>query len=429
MDVGSAEAEYEAYVRKHETWNFATNLLDLTFFNFSNSFIFGATVLSLYAAHLTDSAVLVGLIPAIQQVAHHLPQLLLARYVETLPRKKPLLLRISVMERLPYLFVALLALLWPGAPRWLAYTVLALSLALATGAGGLGSPAWQNMLAKVIRPERRGIFFGLSNATGGLLGIAGAAISRHILGTRAYPTSFGLCFLLAFGAQVISWVALAGNREPARKPSKVSLPAKEYFRRLPDVLRGNPNFARYLVGRALIILGTMATAFYVIYARDAFAVDDAFAGALTMVALGSQTLFTPLLGVLADRKGHKWATEVCTALGVGAAALALVAPSAAWLYGVFVLMNVSTAGLMVANMSMIMTFAAPDDLPTYIGLSNTLLAVPILVAPVLGGWIVDLLGFQALFWVSLSLGALGLATMRWAVQEPSPVGVTAPAET
>ena len=104
---------------------------------------------------------------------------------------------------------------------------------------------------------------------------------------------------------------------------------------------------------------------------------------------------------------------------MGAAALALVAPSAAWLYGVFVLMNVSTAGLMVANMSMIMTFAAPDDLPTYIGLSNTLLAVPILVAPVLGGWIVDLLGFQALFWVSLSLGALGLATMRCRQYRPS----------
>ena len=428
MAVGSSEAEYAAYVRKHESWNFATNVADLTFFQFANSFIFGATVLSLYASHLTDSAVLIGLIPAIQQVAHYLPQLLLARHVETLPRKKPLILRISVMERLPYLFIALLALLWPGAPRALAYAVLALSLGLATGAGGLAGPAWQNMLAKVIRPERRGIFFGVSNATGGLLGVAGAALSRYILGAYAYPTSFGLCFLLAFGAQVISWVALAGNREPARKPNKVSLPAREYFRRLPGVLRGNQNFSRYLVGRALIILGTMATAFYVLYAREAFGVDDAFAGTLTMVALTSQTVFTPLLGVLADRKGHKWATVVCTGLGVGAAALALGAPSVGWLYGVFVLMNASTAGLMVANMSMIMTFAEPDDLPTYIGLSNTLLAVPILAAPVMGGWIVDLAGFHALFAVSLALGLAGMATMRWAVQEPQSAPTPAPAE-
>jgi MFS family permease len=211
---------------------------------------------------------------------------------------------------------------------------------------------------------------------------------------------------------------VASTREPARDPQKESLPVREYLSRLPAVLRSNPNFMRYLASRAFIILGTMATAFYIVYARKEFGVDDAFAGTLTMVALVSQTLFTPLLGWLADRKGHKWATEVCTALGIGAAILALVGPSTRWLYGVFVLMNASTSGMMVASLSMVMTFAKPDDLPTYIGLTNTLLAVPILVAPVLGGWIVDLAGFRVLFWVALAMGVLGLVTMRWAVREP-----------
>ncbi len=418
MALDMTETQYEAYVTKHATWNFAVNVLDLTFFHFASSFIFGATVLSLYASHLTSSAALIGLIPAIQQVGYYLPQLFLAHHIETLPRKKPLLIRISVFERLPYLFVALMALLVPGAPHWLSYVVLALSLAMAATAGGLIGPAWQNMLAKVIEPERRGFFFGLSNALGGLLGVAGAAISRYVLGAYAYPTTFGLCFLLAFGAQVLSWLSVASTREPARDPQKESLPVKEYLARLPAVLRSNPNFMRYLASRALIILGTMATAFYIVYARKEFGVDDAFAGTLTMVALVSQTLFTPLLGWLADHKGHKWATEVCTALGIGAAILALVGPSTKWLYGVFVLMNASTSGMMVASLSMVMTFAKPDDLPTYIGLTNTLLAVPILVAPVLGGWIVDLAGFRVLFWVALAMGALGLVTMRWAVREP-----------
>lgn len=413
-----AAQEYDAYVRKHATWNFVVNVLDLTFYNLAASFIFGATVLSLYASHLTSSAVLIGLIPAIQQVGHYLPQLLLARRVEQLPCKKPLILRISVMERLPYLFVALLVLLWPGAPKWLAFTVLALSLAIATASGGLIGPAWQNMLAKVIPAGRRGLFFGLSNATGGLLGIVGAAVARHVLGTYAYPTSFGICFLLAFLAQVLSWICVAGNREPARDPGKPPLSAKEYFRRLPVVLRADTNFSRYLVARALIVLGTMAATFYVVYARRMFGVDDAFAGTLTIVALASQTVFTPLLGVLADRKGHKWATEVCTLLGAAAAGLALLASSPAWLYGVFILLNASTSGLMVANYSMTMTFAEPDELPTYIGLANTLLAVPILLAPVVGGWIVDLAGYAALFWAALISGAAGWALMRWAVRNP-----------
>lgn len=427
MSRSLAPAEYEAYVRQHETWNFVVNVLDLAFFNLAMSFIFGATVLSLYASHLTSSAALIGLIPAVQQVGHYLPQLFLARYVETLPQKKPLIVRVSVVERLPYLFVALTALLWPGAPNWLAFTILLLSLGLATSAGGLMGPAWQNMLAKVIRPERRGIFFGIANASGGLLGVAGAALSRWVLATYDYPTSFGLCFLLAFLSQVISWLGLRANREPSRDPAKVSLPPREYFRRLPDVLRRDANFSRYLVSRALIILGTMAASFYIVYARRAFGVDDAFAGTLTMVALLSQTAFTPLLGALADRKGHKWATEVCTLLGAGAAVLAVLSSSTAWLYGVFVLLNASTSGMMVASMSMTMTFAEPDDLPTYIGLANTLLAAPILVAPVLGGWIADLAGFRALFWVALAMGILGWGVLRWGVRQPQVATSAAPA--
>jgi hypothetical protein len=50
----------------------------------------------------TDSAVLIGLIPAIQNVGYFLPQLLMAQYCEQLARKKPFVVKVSVMERLPY---------------------------------------------------------------------------------------------------------------------------------------------------------------------------------------------------------------------------------------------------------------------------------------------------------------------------------------
>ena len=131
---------------------------------------------------------------------------------------------------------------------------------------------------------------------GGLLGIAGAAISRHFLGRYAFPTSFGILFLLCFITQVLSWTVLAQNREPARKPESEALPAREYWRQLPGVLRRDPNFCRYLVARALIVLGNMATALYVVYGRRAFGVDDTFAADLTMAALIAQTAATPLLG-------------------------------------------------------------------------------------------------------------------------------------
>ncbi len=418
MSSTLSKLEYEEYVHKNERWNFGVNVADLTFYNLASSFIFGSTVLSLYADYLTDSAVLIGLIPAIQQVAHYLPQLLLVRKFETLPRKKPIIAKISIMERLPYLFVALVALLWPGAPNWLAYTILALSLTLAMGSGGLGAPAWQNMLAKVIRPERRGRLFGIAQTTGGLMGLAGAALTRHVLGTYAYPISFGFCFLLAFGAQVLSWISLLLNREPARETNKAEITAREYLHRLPHVLRTDRNFARYLAARALIILGTMAASFYIIYARRAFDVSDTFAADLTIVALVSQMVFSPLFGWLGDHHSHKRVTEISTLMGAAAAAAALLAQSPAWFYVVFMLASASTAGLSVSSLSIIMGFAEPDDLPTYVGLSNTLLGIPVLLAPILGGWLVDLVGFGALYWSALLVSVVGWAAMLLAVREP-----------
>ena len=107
MSAILSDVDYELYLERNANWNFWVNVLDLTFYYLAMSFIYSTTVLSLYASYLTDSAVLIGLIPAVQGVMFLLPQMLLARKTQTLPRKKWLLVRISIVERLPYALVAL----------------------------------------------------------------------------------------------------------------------------------------------------------------------------------------------------------------------------------------------------------------------------------------------------------------------------------
>ena len=47
-----------------------------------------------------------------------------------------------------------------------------------------------------------------------------------------------------------------------------------------------------------------------------------------------------------------------------------------------------------------------------------LLAIPTLLAPLLGGWLVDLFSLRATFWVALVLCVAGWGYMRWLVQAP-----------
>ena len=409
---------YQRYLRKNENWNYWVNVLDLTFFNLAMSFILGATVLSLYASYLTDSAILIGVIPAVQGVMFMLPQLLTAQRTQRLAHKKSLVVRISVMERLPYLVIGLSILLWPDAPRSLGYLVLILSLMIATGSGGLAGPAWKTMLAKVVPVRRRGSMFGVSSALGGVLGLGGAALSRHVLSTYAYPISFAICFLLCFFFQVCSYVCVALNREPAREPEGVVPSPRAYWGQLPRILRNNPNFCRYLVGNALLTFGAMGTALYIVYARRTLDISDAFAANLTMAVLFGQIVTTPLMGRLADLRGNKWLTELGALLGAASVVLVLLARSSLALYPAFVLFSAGRATIHLANMGITMEFCSEDELPTFTALAGTLSGIPVLLAPLVGGWLADTAGFATLFVAGILFFFAGWAMMRWGVREP-----------
>lgn len=410
--------DYEQQIAENRRWNFIVNVGDLTCFNLAMSFVFATTILPLYASYLTSAAVLIGLIPAIQEVASYFPQIIMAHRSEKLPRKKPFIVKISVMERLPYLFVALGIFFWPQAPNWFSYALLALSLAVARASGGLGAPAWQAMLGKVIHPDRKGMLFGMGLAFGSTLGIAGAWLSRHVLSTYPNPTSFGICFLLTFGAQALSWTFLALNREPERKPTEHSTSITEYFKQLPSVLHRNLNFRRFLLSQALLILGGMGVSFYIVYARRVFLISDSFAATVTMAALISQAAGALFLGRLSDLLGHKWINQLGAILGAAAAAFMLFIPNPNWLFPVFILMNLSLAALRISRMSITMEFGNLDKLPTFVALFNTLLAVPMLLAPVAGGWIIDVFGYRWLFILGITFYLIGWFMLWKGVRDP-----------
>ena len=414
----SDDDSYRAAIRRNAGWNFWVNIGDLAFVNLAGSFVFISTILPLYVSYLTESRVLIGLIPAIYIVASHVPQLLMAARAESLERKKPWIVRVSVFERIPWLILGLGILLWPAAPGWFSYAFLVAMLLFSQGAVGVASPAWRAMLANIIHPDRKGLMFGLGGAFGGLMGAAGALLARHILETVAFPLSFGLCFVLAFAGQAISWTFLTLNREPPRRADRPRVRLGPYLKELPAMLRGDPNFARFLISQLLVIFGTLGVTFYIVYGREAFAISPAFAASLTMAALLSQALGTPLLGWWGDRFGHRAATEVAALLCAAAGLVMVFAPSAEWLYAAFALLTLSDAGIKVARPSLTMDLGAGGRVPTYVALTTTVLAVPSLAAPILGGWLIDLVDFRPVFVAGVVLALLGWLLLRTGVADP-----------
>jgi MFS family permease len=411
-------AEADAYAQRHYRWNVLVNLLDGTLFSLGLSFASTVAVLPLFIRHLTDAPLAVGLIPAIAGAGWLLPQLLTARHVERLPRSKPFVLLASGMERFQWWLLAPMVLAVDRIGRPTLLTLFYVLFIWWVLGGGFAGTAWQHMIAKIMPPQRRGLFFGVQSTLGGLAGAGGAVAASAIVQRWPFPANFALCFALAGVCFVLSYGFLALTREPAVSGLAPDGAISEYVRRLGLIVRANPNYGRFLLGRSAIALSSMPLGFITLYAVARFGAAAETIGSLAATLFVAQAAGNILCGVAGDRRGYIWIL-MGTALAAGVAwGIALAAPTLLWLYLTFALVGLVLAGTTVAGTTIVFDFAPPSECPTYIGLTATLLAVPTGLAPLIGSWIVGALSYSALFAVAGGCACAGFALLRWGVVDP-----------
>jgi MFS family permease len=418
-----ADTPFGREVARNFHWNFSVNLLDISFIMLGLSLVSRETVIPLLVSKLTSSPIAIGLLLAVYSLGIYLPQLVGAGVTESMPRKKPFVALVGGLgERLPYLLAGLAILLLASPMPTAALAVLIALFGISGASAGFATPAWFDMIAKVIPLQRRGLFTGLGHGIGALMGVAGAVVIGLVLERWPYPQNFALLFGLAFGAMAISWLGLVLNREPANSSVHSSASLAAYLRRLPGILRGDSNFARYICAMAVARTGTMAGGFFLVYGVERFQLSGADVGLLTGVLIGGQALLNPLWGMLGDRRGHKVVLVGGTFALTLAAASVWLAPAWLWLVVAFALLGAFLSADTSSFLNIILEFCADEDRPTYIGLTNTLLAPVITLAPLLGGWLAVQLGYRPMFALAALLACLGVGLLAGWVREPRGAG-------
>ena len=328
----------------------------------------------------------------------------------------------GVLQQVPYLLIGFALLAFAVHAPALALILFFVGIATAAFGGGIITPAWFTMVGNIIPMRRRGIFFGLADGGGLLMGVIGAFFVGQILDLVSYPESFSLLFLGAAGLTAISWIALALTREKDSIAVRAAIPLRRYFEQLPAILRARHNYRRFLISYALLPLSMMAVSFYIVFGDSAYELSGAEIGLLNAIFIGTQALMRLVFGWLGDRWGHK-RNLVISAGGMALAAIfALSSTSVLGLAPAFICLAGAIASDGVSHLNIVLEFAAPAEQPTFIGLTNTLIAPVTFAGPVLAGWMAGALGIDTLFVVSLVSGIIGGALLMWWVQEPRDVG-------
>jgi MFS family permease len=416
-------------------WNFVVFGGDIAVFSLGLAISSQYTVLPLFVHHLTANNVAVALIPAIRALGLYGPQLTVAAAVERRRRALPFILGWTILERVPYLVLALGALWLAGAHDGLLLALFFVMIFAALFGGGVTYPAWLDMIARAIPRHWLGRFMGLWVGLGGLLGIGGAAIAAALLARVAWPLNFALCFALTFAAMVVSYVLLALGREPERivhaperavatHPSLRSrwLAQRQRTRRAADdlwgLVRADVALRRLLVSNALVGIATMANALFAVAALRLGGLGDAGVAAESTVLFVANTAGNFLWGAVGDRFGHR-VVLVWSAACIAATALVALGAHGFGPYAlVFALLGLNLAGVQLAGFTLIPQYGPEARRPTYVALASVGYAPFVIGAPIVGGLLADARGYAPVFALTALVGVAAAAAFQFWVPDP-----------
>ncbi|MGF1939232.1 MAG: MFS transporter [Nostoc sp. ChiQUE02] len=405
-------------IQKNLRYNFTVNIIESGFFGLGSGFASFITIIPLFVSTLTSSALLIGLIPAIPRLGWQLPQLLTADKVARLKYYKPTVMLLTIHHKLPFLGLALVALLQL---RLNSQTILQLTFAILIWhglGGGFCATAWQSMVAKIIPSRKLGIFYGALAAANNLMSIFGAVIAGLLLKEFAQPFNFALCFLCASFAMALSWFFMSRTREPVSAPSSAIETRREFWDSLSLILRCDENFRWFVSARMLSQLALMPLPFYTLYAVHQYGMGEAFVGLITSVLMATQTIAGLVLGWVGDRWGHKLALQIGCIACAFSSVLACLAPNANWFYLVFIGAGIGMMALQNIAAVMTLEFGNQQQRPAYIGLGNTLVAPATILAPILGGWIAENIDYKTTFLVAAIGGLVTALLLHVGVSDP-----------
>jgi MFS family permease len=344
--------------------------------------------------------------------------LLTAGWVSRAKRIKPLMLWMTIHERIPYLGLAAVAFFSARLQPSTALTITFLLIIWQGIGAGFAANPWQTMITKVMPPELHGTFFGTQSAAfNGLAGLAAIA-AGFMLEKLPSPLDFTLCFLATTVFFTFSYFVLAQTREHESPRPEIEEHPAAFWGHSWNILRRDRNFNAFLVVRSISQFAAMGISFYIVYAVKEFGMSEGTAGLMTAILLIAQVAFSPLMGRLGDRWSHR---GVMMLGGLGAAAssmLAWLATSVGWFYPVFFLAAIAIVAVWTIPLALTVKFAQEHERPLYIGLSNTVSAPATILAPILGGWIADTAGYHAMFLVSTVSGLLMAAALLFLVKDP-----------
>lgn len=121
---------------------------------------------------------------------------------------------------------------------------------------------------------------------------------------------------------------------------------------------------------------------------------------------------TPVWGKLGDRHGRRLLLEISLGLFLASSAICGAAQSMTWLIAARIVQGVAAGGLMTLAIAAVGDLVSPRERGRYQGYIAATFAVATVIGPLIGGLLVQHVGWRWVFYVNLPLGIAALVGLR-----------------
>ncbi len=358
------------------------------------------TYVALYALALGATSTQIGTLASASSFLGALTPLPGAALVQKLGHRKPLIVWVSAFVRSLILLAALVPLFFTGYTA--VYVVIAL-FALCAGLSNLIHPAWVSMTGDVVPLQQRGRYFSTRNMVMALASMLAVPLAGQLIDGVGGLPGYQISLVLAFAVGLAS--SYAYSRIPEQKLAVDSQAQHVSFWR---ALRTNRTFLAFTLIMMVWTFGVqVAGTYFTVYQKDVLQSTTRLIGLLTTVTSVTSLIGQRVWGRLIDQRGSRWVMTLC-GLIIPIMPFMWIFITRPW-HVVFISLQSGFlwAGFNVANFNLLLEL--PDQkLRTQASASYaTLTNVASIVAPLVGGIVIDRFGYRWDFALSTVLRLAG----------------------
>jgi MFS family permease len=291
------------------------------------------------------------------------------------------------------------------------------TLILLTAPASFFGVGWNSMLADVVPERARARLFAARNIILAVVVTAGTFLAGRWLAAGHFPTNYQVMYLVGFFGAVLSTIYITRMRVPDSVVAPAStqpITPRAMLSGARDAFRHQPDFTRIVVSTLTHGIGLwMIGPIYVLYFVRQLGASDGWIGANATIAN-----LTPILGYyvwqrVVARRGENWVLKLTISLIGLYPILVGLSPNLTIILVWTALQGLLAPGINLSHFPMLLKVCPAEGRPLFLGIYSTIMNIGAFVAPLVGVWLSDRIGYMPVLVAGGALCLLGSSLFRW----------------